>query len=189
MNFYWHDHTASGSEPNLIGLDKFVQLFSAMETNSPNDFTRAPSPKLGFIHTDRTELWRVAAQDNAWIVFVSSVALEQYNTPYVHYLKKTCQYVAEYLTPEIAKAFSESCKNGAPDFELFYPRPIDNLIALYLLELANQDTDAIMAMKRSVCDEAKKEYSEITGKTLQLPDDAAQRREALRTILTSLTTE
>jgi len=192
MNFYWYDHSATdGGQPHLNGLGQLVQLFAAQRIDSPDEFENKNIPKLGFIHAGtksrKTDIdWEKRAKDGAWIVFVSSVGLGQQNIPeFVQNFKKPCDEVADYLTQEIANTFIESCNKGSPDFLLFYPRPMDNLVALYLLELASQDTGKIREIKELVRREAEREYTEIKGAGSELPQDAATLRIELRNILIS----
>lgn len=64
-----------------------------------------------------------------------------------------------------------------------FSHSIDNLVALYLLELSSQDTADIRTLKPVVQREAEKEYSKIKGAPSALPQDPALLRIELRRIL------
>lgn len=189
MKFYWYDHTATKEKPTLDGLAKLVHLFNASEIASPNDFGSTQFPRLGFIHagvrSKRTANdWEAVAGDKAWIVFVSSEPIGQQNVPrFVHNFKKPSKDVAAHVTDTIAEAFINSCNGGQPNFDLFYPHPTDNLTALYLLELANQDTDEVNEVKKLVRPVAEEEYFEIKGKDAKLPENRDLLLMELRAVL------
>lgn len=189
MKFYWYDHSSGNSQPKVPGLSKLVDLFNATIINTPGEFKAIDSPRIGLIHAGvgrgrSLSDWQSVASENALIVFLSSEAFPSgLATAYVHYFEKTCQDVANYVTHDLANRFIVSCDTGNPDFKLFYPRSIDNLVALYLLQLANLDADKDREDLVRIRRDAEYEYFEITSNNL--PQDSSEVMTVLKSILSA----
>lgn len=193
MSIYFHNYYGC-SRASANALRGFLGQFGATELEETDNIPKDPMSII-FIHGMPESEKEAIARNYTWLHVIGVSSVPATISPpdgTLHNLHK-CRHSTSRLADADSpvRDFLQAYLEGRP-FVWSKIEPLkqtDHLVALYLLELANQDTSEIGAMKKLECREAKKEYFEITGKTLQLPDGAAQRLAALRTILTSLTTE
>jgi hypothetical protein len=177
MKFYWYDYlsvTRASDAPVREGLSDLVKHFSAEKLGSPTQFSRASGSRLAFVHASSEvpgadqDDWIKCAAKEARVILVSSVGLGQSRAEFVHALRKPCVEVAKCITLDIASAFIASCQSGNPNFELLYPCPTENLVALYLLVLARKETGNHQLGSEiygQVLAAAQEEYSSIVSRT------------------------